>query len=213
MLKPSPRRPSPAFVLAFVALVVALSGTAIAKVVISGRSIKPHTISGRRLENNTLTGKQIAESKLNIVPRAKKSITAHSSGTALTAGNVAGVTARRISLVANPKTGSTGVLSLDGLNVFASCSAAGNAGLTAQSAVSGGDLRVSVVTSSTTTHTGSDASFNTPNTFDLTRTAPFGTGELNFINKTNGQVVSATYTFHNGNTKAPCVFAGVAWGG
>ena len=105
---------------------------------------------------------------------------------------MAGVTARRISLVANPKTGSTGVLSLNGLNVFASCSAAGNAGLTAQSAVSGGDLRVSVVTSSTTTHTGSDASFNTPNTFDLTRTAPFGTGELNFINKTNGQVVSAT---------------------
>ena len=65
------RRPSPAMVVAVVALVSATVGPAIAQEAvdlaktkkISGSRITSRSISGNKLKNNTLTGKQIAESK------------------------------------------------------------------------------------------------------------------------------------------------------
>jgi hypothetical protein len=63
-------RPTPAFVIATGALVVALGGTSYAAAKISGRDIKKHSIAGNRMKANTLTGKQIKESKLGTVPKA-----------------------------------------------------------------------------------------------------------------------------------------------
>jgi hypothetical protein len=64
------KRPTPAFVVALVALFVALGGTGYAAVSINGKSIRPHTILGNRLKANTLTGAQVDESKLGVVPFA-----------------------------------------------------------------------------------------------------------------------------------------------
>lgn len=55
------RRPSPALVVATLALVVAMGGTASAVTMINGKNIKP----------NTVTGKQVKESSLATVPSAK----------------------------------------------------------------------------------------------------------------------------------------------
>lgn len=72
------RRPTPALVVALLALVVALAGTAgadpIASVAraISGKSIKKRSVAGNRLKKNTVTGKEIKESKLGKVPKAKR---------------------------------------------------------------------------------------------------------------------------------------------
>ena len=65
------RRPSPAMVVAVIALVVALAGTAYAAQTINGGSIKKQTIGGGKLKKKTLTGFQINTNKLGTVPFAK----------------------------------------------------------------------------------------------------------------------------------------------
>ncbi len=72
MRRPSSRRPSPAMVVALVALTVALAGTAYAAQTINGGAIKKQTIGGGKLKQNTLTGYQIKVNKIGVVPTAKR---------------------------------------------------------------------------------------------------------------------------------------------
>ena len=66
------RRPSPAMVVALVALVVALAGTAYAAQSINGGAIKKQTIGAGKLKHKTLTGYQINTDKLGVVPLAQR---------------------------------------------------------------------------------------------------------------------------------------------
>lgn len=66
------RMPSPAMVVAVVALVVALAGTAYAAQTINGGAIKKQTIGGGKLKHKTLTGYQINTNKLGVVPSASR---------------------------------------------------------------------------------------------------------------------------------------------
>jgi len=65
-------RPSPAMIVAMIALVVALAGTAYAAQTINGGSIKKQTIGAGKLKHKTLTGYQINTNKLGVVPSAKR---------------------------------------------------------------------------------------------------------------------------------------------
>jgi hypothetical protein len=103
-------RPSPALVVASLALVVALGGTAYATTAISGSTITDHSIAGRKLINNTLTGTQVKESGLATVPSAAN------------AGTVGHITVRKVfyaptTASATPKT----ILQLGGLVLKATC--------------------------------------------------------------------------------------------
>src|SRR5919106_3082674 len=78
------RRPSPAMIVALVALVTALAGTAFAGVAtiskISGKTVKKNSLPGNRVKKNSLpgdrvkknsiTGQQVKESSLGQVPDA-----------------------------------------------------------------------------------------------------------------------------------------------
>ncbi len=66
------RRPSPAMVVAVIALIVALAGTAYAAQTINGGAIKKQTIGGGKLKQKTLTGFQINTNKLGVVPSAQR---------------------------------------------------------------------------------------------------------------------------------------------
>jgi hypothetical protein len=66
------RRPSPAMVVAIIALFVALAGTAYAAQTINGGAIKKQTIGGGKLKHKTLTGYQINTNKLGVVPAAQR---------------------------------------------------------------------------------------------------------------------------------------------
>lgn len=66
------RRPSPTLVVAILALVVALGGTAYAAQHINGGAIMKQTIGGGKLKHKTLTGYQINTNKLGVVPSAKR---------------------------------------------------------------------------------------------------------------------------------------------
>ena len=68
------RRPSPALVIAVLALVVALGGSAYAVSQINGSTIKRRSIPGDRIRNNALTGTQINEARLGRVNEARNAI-------------------------------------------------------------------------------------------------------------------------------------------
>lgn len=83
------RGPSPALVISIVALVLAMSGTAVAasKLVSGDSLIKQNSLSGDRLKNGTVTGKQINVKTLGTVPNAAKAVSANTATTATTAGS------------------------------------------------------------------------------------------------------------------------------
>jgi hypothetical protein len=68
----SKKRPSPAMIIALLALIVALASTAYAAQTINGGAIKKQTIGGGKLKRKTLTGFQINTNKLGVVPAAKR---------------------------------------------------------------------------------------------------------------------------------------------
>ena len=72
MSKLKKRRPSPSMIVAVIALIVALGGTAYAAGSINGGSIQKQTIGGGKLKQKTLTGFQINTNKLGVVPSAKR---------------------------------------------------------------------------------------------------------------------------------------------
>lgn len=81
-------RPTPAFILAIVALFVALGGTGYAAASLSGKSVRPNSLPANRVVANTLGGAQINESRLGVVPSAQlaqEAVTAKSADTAKTA--------------------------------------------------------------------------------------------------------------------------------
>lgn len=78
---------SPSMIVAMIALIVALGGTAVAaKSLVDGNKlIKKRSLSGSRLKANTLTGTEIRESKLGKVPTAAKADSATKATAADTA--------------------------------------------------------------------------------------------------------------------------------
>jgi hypothetical protein len=86
------RKPSPAMLVAIVALVSSFAGPAVADQAVqiakalNGGKIKAHSIAGSKLKNNTITGKQVNEGKLGKVPSAG---TADSATTATNATDAA----------------------------------------------------------------------------------------------------------------------------
>jgi hypothetical protein len=91
------RTPSGSMVVAIIALVVALSGTAVAatKLVNGDKLIKKNSLSGSRLRNHSVTGRQINLSALGKVPSASEADSAShaaSADTATTATNASHAT-------------------------------------------------------------------------------------------------------------------------
>jgi hypothetical protein len=66
------RRPSAAMVVAVIALIVALAGTAYAAKTINGALIQKGTVTAGKVKKKTLTGYQINTNKLGVVPAAKR---------------------------------------------------------------------------------------------------------------------------------------------
>ena len=80
-------RPSPAMVVAIIALVLAAGGVGYAASTINGKVLKNRSVAGKKLKKNTLTGTEIRESKLGKVPKAKSADTALHANTADNATN------------------------------------------------------------------------------------------------------------------------------
>lgn len=73
--------------IAYLALFIALGGSAYAASRINGRTIKKNSIPGNRLKRNSVTGRQVRESSLATVPTASQASRATTATTANTAKN------------------------------------------------------------------------------------------------------------------------------
>jgi hypothetical protein len=190
-----PRRlPSPALVVASLALAVALGGTTyaatalpknsvgakqlksgsvssvkLAKGSVASRQIKDHTIVAADLAKNAypaLPGKVAAAGHADTAGRADTAGHADSAGHADTAGSVSGATFTTIDYRVGPGTPAAGVVSANGLTISASCDAAGTLLLSIASAA--GDAEYAVLATDDTGNVRGD-SFNAWNgeEFDL----------------------------------------------
>jgi len=113
-----PRRylPSPALVVACLALLVALGGTGYAAIKLPANSVgtkqlKRGAVTGVKVKSNTLTGTQINESRLGRVPSATSATTAATATTATSATSATSAPVSRLdyasAVVAVPAGGST----------------------------------------------------------------------------------------------------------
>jgi hypothetical protein len=87
-------RPSPAMVVACIALTVALGGTSYAAITLPKNSVgtkqlKRNAVTSPKVKNNAMTGADVLESSLGRVPSAATAVTATSATQAATAGTAA----------------------------------------------------------------------------------------------------------------------------
>lgn len=135
MSKLKERRPSPAMVVAVIALVVALAGTAYAAQTINGGAIKKQTIGGGKLKQKTLTGYQINLNKLGTVPAAKSALRASHTYWAVVnnpggAGNAALARASDAGITVSEGGGAVSVIFPANVSGCANVSSRNNAGTT-----------------------------------------------------------------------------------
>ena len=225
------RRPSPAMVVALVALSVALAGTATAlpgrstvrkddiaraavraqhiysKAVrtkhIRARNVTRSKISRRAIDSDlvgidALTGQNIVESSLSTVPSSSK---------------VNNRSVDKISFVAGAGTGSTQVLSLNGLAIFAACNAGPALDVTAGTTVAGALIHAGGTHTGVGNYYAADDVFNPGDSFGVLQNAVTGStdlrGTLTYA-RPDGEVVTAEFMAQE--TAAGCVFAGTAIG-
>jgi hypothetical protein len=195
-------RPSPALIVASLALVVSIGGTAYATATISGSTITDHSIAGRKMIDNTLTGTQIKESGLATVPRATQ---------ASNASTVGHITVRKIFYA--PTTASptpVKILSLGGLRFNATCN--------------GGDVAITVTTSISNTHFSSQmwnsggggqadglhhTDFDSTDLDDLTDSNSWGETSFTYV-RPNHTTVSGEVTFDSSNVIGGNIFNNTA---
>ncbi len=214
------RRPSPALVLSFLALLGAWGGPAVARSLIRSPDIADHTIRGRDVRSNTITGRNVAglsgrdvvpngldgsdidEGSLDAVPNA-----AHADA----ADVVSGVSMRRFAY-ADPTGESKVFLDEAGLKITGACRD-GDLEATAAPTAPGGLIRVALTTPTAPTQVYSDNDFKPGETLALLP------GELNDASGTltwyepGGDTLTVQYLAQDGlaaGTGHQCVIAGTA---
>ena len=139
------RLPSPAFVLALIALFVAMGGVGYSAVAnsIGSRAIKNNAIRSADVRNDALTGADIRESSLGTVPRAVAADTADTAARAQTAGAAASVNGLRLVPIKHRSGNVAGATILDagGVELLVSCNG-GDESVVARTSVAGGEITV-----------------------------------------------------------------------
>jgi hypothetical protein len=226
------RRPSPSMVVAFVALCVALAGTAtalpgrarvkkddIARAAVRAVHIKSRAVQSKHLRSRAVTRSKIARRAVgasevgqdalkgeNIVESSLETVPNASNS-----GKVNGRSVEKMAFVAGPGTPTTTVLSLNGLTLSAVCGVGPTLSVTARTSVSGAYIHSGGAQAGTppTAFYGADDAFNVGDSFNVLGTpSDAKQGTLTFV-RSDGEVVTATFLAEE---TAGCVFAGTATG-
>jgi len=224
------RRPSPAMVVAFVALCVALAGTAtalpgrarvkkddIARAAVRAQHIYKNAVRTKHIRARNVTRSKIARRAVNSDLVGQDALTGEnivesSLGTVPNASKVNNRSVQKIAFVAGAGTGPTTVLNLNGLALTAACNAGPALSVTAGTTVSGAILRSFGVHGASTAYHVVDDPFNVGDSTDPLPSAPGGTpisGNLAYA-RPDGEVVTATFLAQE--TATGCIFAGTATG-
>lgn len=230
MRRPLFHRPSPAMVVALIALVVAMGGGAYAAVklprnsvgtpqlkknAVTGRKIKANAVTGSKVANNSLTGKDIRESSLGKVPSAisadnaahassaDSATTAANATNAGNAGTVGGHQVKTFFIKGPSNTGPSTVLSVDGFVLKAGCNGTGNPIATVEN-----DSGVTAELKGVVNSDATPPAFTDLNTLNLD-SSPInilgsnvhGSGRFT-VARSDGVVLSVVYGFDNPTTFA-----------
>jgi hypothetical protein len=218
------RLPSPALIVASIALVLAATGgVTYAASKINGNKIKRHSIAGNRLKNNTVKGKQINESSLGVVPKATNAKRATTANTATKADNGA------LEFKFFATNGQTAdLLTAPGVKFVAACGAgttAGQISLDMVSTAANGIGKTMATNEGTAlnpdTVTRQDDSFDTTENLNMLNTTPPATGtnrevigQADFMSADGSSVVNVNYATEDGgnlgNGNADCAVWGAA---
>jgi hypothetical protein len=229
------RRPSPSMVVAFIALCVALAGTATAlpgrgrvtaddikRAAVRSTHIKSRAVQSKHVKSRAVTRSKIARRAVgssevgqdaltgeNIVESSLGTVSSASNAT--NAGRVNGRSVEKFSFVAGPGAGATTVLVLNGLTLTATCGAGANLNVRATTSVNGALIHVGGTWAGNTPFYIADNAFNIGTSFDLLEAANNSDaiqGTMTYA-RTDGEVVTATFLAEEA---AGCVFAGTATG-
>ena len=214
-------------VVAFVALGVALAGTAqalpgknrvrkddIARAAVRTQHIYKNAVRTKHIRARNVTRSKIARRAVNseVVGQDAllgENIVESSLSTVPNASKVNNRTVERISFVAVTGTASTQVLSLNGLAVFAACGAGPALSVTAGTTVSGALVHAGGTHAAGGNYYVADNAFNPGDSFDVLQDAVTGStglrGTLTYA-RPDGEVVTADYMAQE--TATGCVFAG-----
>jgi hypothetical protein len=233
------RRPSPAMVVAFVALCVALAGTAtalpgrarvkkddIARAAVRAQHIYQNAVRSKHIKARNVTRSKIAKRSINSELVGKDAITGEnivesSLTTVPAASNSAKVNNRsveKLAFVAPAGTPGTTVLNLNGLVITAACNAGPALSVIAVTTVSGANIH----SGGTWSAGGADQPYYIENdTFDVGNSFdPLDTGLTSATNlrgsltyvRQDGEVVTADFLAERDPGGNRCVFAGSAIG-
>jgi hypothetical protein len=227
------QRPSPAMVVAFVALCVALAGTAsalpgknrvkkddIARAAVRAQHIYSNAVRTKHIRARNVTRSKIARRAINSDLVGQDALTGEnvvesSLGTVPNASKVNNRSVERFGWIVPPGTGPTDVLNLNGLKITASCPAGTPPPLsvTATTSVSGSVIHSSGAYSNTSAYHRGDEAFDVGDVFDMLANAQSASddlaGTLTYV-RPDGEVVTVTYLAERRLTA--CVFAGSAIG-
>ena len=233
------RRPSPSMVVAFIALCVALAGTATAlpgrgrvtaddikRAAVRSTHIKSRAVQSKHIKSRAVTRSKIARRAVgssevgqdaltgeNIVESSLGTVSNASNAT--NAGKVNGRSVEKFSFVAGPGAGPTTVLSLNGLTVQAACSGGSVLSVSARTAVSGAFIHSGGAFGipSDGAYYIADDTFSIGDSFDVldggVTSSDALQGTLTYA-RAGGEVVTATFMAEQ--VGGGCVFAGTATG-
>jgi len=236
------RRPSPSMVVAFIALCVALAGTATAlpgrarvkaddikRAAVRSTHIKSRAVQSKHLKTRAVTRSKIARRAVgssevgqdaltgeNIVESSLGTVSRASNATNATdAGKVNGRTVEKFSFVTGPGAGPATVLSLNGLTLIAACNAGPALSVNATTSVNGGFIHAGG-THDPGSYYNDDDSFNIGDSLNVVDTqAGSVTGSGNVqgtLTYARGDGTVVTATFLADEIGGGCVFAGTAVG-
>lgn len=195
---PRVRRPSPALLVAFVALLLGMAGTAVAAKLISGRSIRKNSIPADRIRRNSLGGGRIAERLLGKVPKARVADRAGIAFGAVNSQRVNNQTIAKVFWRVPRGTGEQLIVNFNGLQVYARCSSAGVVGARAVTQIAGTQAQLGVVEAGGNRASGvANGGFDPGESFDLDRGASFATGTFTYARPDNVTAV-LTYSVSGG---------------
>jgi hypothetical protein len=216
------RRPSPALLVAILALVIACGGSATAASLITSKNVKDRSLLGKDMKSSTVTGRNVAnlsgrdiipngldgsdidEETLDRVPNAQTAQTAHS---------LKGIKTFRISYRALADTAPSTVFEASGVRVEAGCPGGTLEVNATSTATAGGLLRVAISHEGAPAETTvlSDNEFLAPDAVSLvTGGADNLTGTLTYMTPP-GETLTVQYLTQSGIDGArgyTCVFAG-----
>jgi hypothetical protein len=223
------RRPSPAMVVAFIALGVALAGTAnalpgknrvrkddIARAAVRTQHIYKNAVRTKHIRARNVTRSKIARRAINSELVGQDALTGEnivesSLSTVPNASKVNSRSVEKIAFVAAAGTGPTQVLNLNGLTIGAACSA--GLSVSAQSSVSGSWIHAGGTYGADSSYYIADNAFNVGDSFDVLEngltTSTELRGTLTYV-RPDAEIVTADFLAQE--TATGCVFAGSAVG-